>query len=401
MALARNEQAALADNSVSAMDARVAQARSFFWPQLLANGTYQRRAHEVVSPGRGAVQQLNALNAYVHLNQAVFDWYQLTKLQEARGYSKAARLQAEESKRLLSFEVAQAFFTVLAAEQKCQAAQQRAHFAERSLLDARARLAAQLVGANDVTLVELEMAAANTALAETTGAAEVSYIQLGYLIADDVTPPLTAPETLLKEATLEFSAQPEVLSERAVQRRMDVRSQALQVQAANLGIVAPMRKYAPSLLAEAHGRATNETGLSGRELDGFVGLNLTWSLYDGGLRYADQNFAQATHDRIQLEMHAVVRRVATDIRAASRLLHNRQAALSSAQAEAEAASRNADQTSALYRDGLTNALSVENASARLFSAHVALAEVRYRLTLAYLDLQAAMGLDPLGREPAL
>ena len=158
-------------------DAQVSQARAFFWPQLSANGTYQRRAHEVVAPGRGPVQQLNALNAYVHLNQALFDWYQWTKLQEIHGYNKAVRMQSEETKRLLAFEVAQAFFAVLAAEQKCQAAQQRARFAQRSLADAQARLAAQLVGANDVTLAELEMASANTALAETSGAAEVSYIQ--------------------------------------------------------------------------------------------------------------------------------------------------------------------------------------------------------------------------------
>ncbi len=399
--MARNEQAALADNDVLASDAQVGQTRAFFGPQLLANGTYQRRAHEVAPPGRGPVQQLNALNAYVHLNQALFDWYQWTKLREAQGYSQAVRLQSEETKRLLAFEVAQAFFAVLAAEQKSQAAQQRARFAQRSLADAQARLAAQLVGANDVTLAELEMAAANTALAETTGAAEVSYIQLGYLVADSVAPPLTAPEDLLLQAAQEPPAHPEALAKRALQRRMDVRAQILQLQAADLGTAAPMRKYAPSLSAEAHGRATNETGFSGRTLDGFVGLNLTWSLYDGGLRYADQDFAQATRNRLQLGMNAVVRRVATDIRAAWHLLHSRQAALSSARAEAEAASRNADQTSALYRDGLTNALSVENASTKLFSAHVALAEVRYRLTLAYLDLQAAMGLDPLGREPAL
>ena len=214
-------------------------------------------------------------------------------------------------------------------------------------------------------------------------------------------PPLVAPDGLLSQAAKQPPSQPEALSVRALQRRMDVRSQILQVQAADLGVAAPMRKYVPSLLAEAHGRATNETGLSGRNIDGFVGLNLTWSLYDGGLRDADQNAARAARNRIQLSMDAVVRRVSTDIQAAWHLLHCRQTALSSAEAEADAASRNADQTGALYRDGLTNALSVENASARLFSAHVALAEVRYRLTLAYLDLQAAMGLDPLGREPTL
>ena len=401
LALAHNEQAALADNDVLAADARVAQARSYFWPQVGANGSYVRRAHQVVAPGKAPVQRLDALNATAQVNQALVDVYSLTKLHEVRGYSKAARLQGEETKRRLAFEVAQAFFAVLAQDQKQQAAKLRAEFANRSLADAQARFAAQLVGTNDVTLAQLEQAAAKAALAETTGAAQVSLIQLSYLVATTIAPPLVAPDELTHHATRILADDTGDLVAAALRRRPDVRAHRLQLQAAQLGVDAPPRRLIPTLGAQAYGRATNETGFSGRTLDGFVGLNLTWSIFDGGLREADQALAQTVLARTDLQAAAVRRQVATDIEAAWALLHSRQAALEAATEEASAASRNADETRALYHDGLTYALAVENASTRLFSAHVALAEVRYRLTLAYLDMQAALGLDPLGREPTL
>jgi outer membrane protein TolC len=64
-----------------------------------------------------------------------------------------------------------------------------------------------------------------------------------------------------------------------------------------------------------------------------------------------------------------------------------------------AAQKNVSETSTLYKQGLARALEVADATAGLYDAEVALAQESYQLGVALLDLRAALGLDPLGREP--
>jgi outer membrane protein TolC len=91
--------------------------------------------------------------------------------------------------------------------------------------------------------------------------------------------------------------------------------------------------------------------------------------------------------------------VGVDIQRARVELTNAQAALRQGELAAAQARRNAEETSILYRQGLATALAVADASLRLFEAEVALARTRYVLGVALLDLRAAVGLDPLGKEP--
>jgi outer membrane protein TolC len=61
-----------------------------------------------------------------------------------------------------------------------------------------------------------------------------------------------------------------------------------------------------------------------------------------------------------------------------------------------AARRNAEETSALYREGLASALELADANQRLFEAEVAEVTARYRMALAYLALREARGDAPVG-----
>ena len=70
-----------------------------------------------------------------------------------------------------------------------------------------------------------------------------------------------------------------------------------------------------------------------------------------------------------------------------------------ATAAVAAARKNAGETSELYRQGLARALEVADASVRLFESEVALAGERFGMGRAFLNVRAAQGLDPLGREP--
>ena len=82
MALVNNERALAADARLSAAEARVARARSFFMPSLNASGTYTRRPDEVtriINDQRLVVQSFNALSGAATLNLTLFAHEHLPK----------------------------------------------------------------------------------------------------------------------------------------------------------------------------------------------------------------------------------------------------------------------------------------------------------------------------------
>jgi outer membrane protein TolC len=100
-----------------------------------------------------------------------------------------------------------------------------------------------------------------------------------------------------------------------------------------------------------------------------------------------------------LEARALARQVDLDVQQAEVTLEESQAALRASTAAAEAARKNAAETTELYRQGLSRVLEVADASVRLFEAEVAQASDRLGLGRAFLDWRTALGLDALGKAP--
>jgi outer membrane protein TolC len=397
LATERNETALAAQRRAEAAGARVARARAFFFPELTVSGTYTRRLHESVRDGE-VVQTRNALGATATARMALFDARGFPLYRAARLEGEAADLDAREARRLVGFEAADAFLTTLGNQQVFEAARRRLEFARQSLLDARARAEVGLASTNDVTRAELEVSNAEVQLASARGSADTSRIELGFLLVSSVQGPLALPETLLAQA-VGSTDQPAGLAQEAEARRLDVLSARLRVQAQEANAREPLARLFPSLGLTGQYRATNEPGFAGRTGDGFLALDLTWNLFDGGERYAERRERVALAQALELEATARTRRVGVDIQRAQVQLTNAQAALKQSELAASQARRNAEETGILYRQGLSTALAVADASLRLFEAEVAVAQARYTLGVALLELRAALGLDPLGKEP--
>lgn len=401
LAAERNETPLAAQQRAEAAGARVARARAFFFPELSLTGTYTRRLREVVREVGGettVVQRQNALGATATARLTLFDARGFPLYRAARLEGEAAELEARESRRLVAFEAADAFLTTLGTQQVYEAAVRRLEFARQSLQDAKARAEAGLASINDVTRAELEVANAEVQLATARGDAQTSRLELGYLLVSPAEGPLAPPTTLLTEA-----ASPKdglgALTPGAADRRLDILSARLRVQAQEASAREPLARLFPALGVSGQYRFTNEQGLAGNSGDGFVQVELTWTLFDGGERYAERRERVALAQAAELEATARTRRVDVDIQRAQVALSNAQAALRQSELAAEQARKNAEETGILYRQGLTTALAVADATLRLFEAEVVMVRTRYALGVALLDLRAAVGLDPLGKEP--
>lgn len=405
LALTRNERALAADAQIKAAEARVTRARSYFMPTLSTTGTYTRRPFEVkrtVGDTDIVIQSYNAIGAVAQVNMTLFDARSIPALLQANSERDAQRFASAESLRQLSFEVSNAFLATLGTDQVLEASRNRFEYARQALEAAKARYAAGLVSVNDVTRAELEYATAEMGVIQVKGQVETTYLELGFLLDDPETArkKLVIPEFLLREAEDGPPIVERMIAE-AQDRRLDLGSLRYQAKAQRALMIEPTLRWLPSLSFNGQYRYTNESGLTGRPTNWNLGLTLTWTIFDGFSRNADYKERKALAVLADLDVKTVMRKVELDVRDALVSLDNQRATLKQAGIARDVARKNATETAELYRQGLGTALQAADANVRLFEAEVELVRERYGLGIAFLNLEAALGLDPFGKEPTL
>lgn len=405
LALTRNERSLAADAEVRAAEARVTRARSYFLPTLNTTGTYTRRPFEVsrkVGDTDIVIQSYNALAGVAQVNLTLFDARSVPALLQATAARSAQRFASAETRRQLSFEVSNAFLATLGTDQVLEASRDRFAYARQSLEAAKARYAAGLVSVNDVTRAELEYATAEMGVIQAKGQVETTYLELGFLLDDReaARKKLVIPEFLLREAE-ENPPETDRMIDESQDRRLDLGSLRYQAKAQRALMIEPTLRWLPSLSFNGQYRYTNESGLTGRSTNWNMGLTLTWAIFDGFSRNADYKERKAQAVLADLDVKAAMRRVELEVRDALVSLENQRATLKQAKVAREVARRNAVETAELYRQGLVTALEAADAGVRLFEAEVELVRERYGVGIAYLNLEAALGLDPFGKEPSL
>ena len=403
LAVERNEQSMANRESVNAANARVQSARSYFFPAVTSTSTYTRRAYEVrrlVGESEVIISRYNALSESLGASLVLFDIRSMSGLSAVKAQRNADVAAAAENQRQLAFDVSQAFLATLGVEQLREAAQRRLDYASQNLAAARARNAAGLVSINDVTRAELEYATAEVGVTQNTGQVETAILQLGYLLAapEAVRGRLVVPEFLI-EAASATSANAEALVEEALARRLDVGSLRWVASARRQLAKAPMLGWVPSLSASGQYRLTNEAAFNNKTWNWNVGATLSWSIFDGGARFGQDKEQKALARIADLNLQAAMRQVDVQVRNALVSLDIQRAAVKQAVAAQEVAKKNAAETSELYRQGLASALEVADANISLFDADVALVRQRFTLGVSFLNLEAALGLDPFGKEP--
>jgi len=403
LALERNEQALATRETVVSAEAQVARARAYFLPAITATGTYTRRPFEVsrvVGNTNIVVQRFNALSGIASLNLTLFDSKSIPALNSANSQQKSAVAAASEARRQLSFEVSQAFLATLSTGQVLTASRHRHEFAKQNLDAAKARYGAGLASINDVTLAELEAATAEVGVTQVEGQVQTSTVQLGYLIAapEAVKQDLVVPEFLIEAAQGE-AADVEKLVAEAQTHRLDLTSLRWLAKAQHALVLDPVLRWLPSLSLGGRYSYTNEAGLTGQPTNWNVGMTLTWSIFDGLTRNADYKDRAAQARIADLNVRDLARQIDRDVREALVSLTSQRASLKQATVAYDVAKKNASETSELYRQGLASALQVADANVRLFEAEVAFVSQRYGLGVAFLNLEASLGLDPFGKEP--
>jgi outer membrane protein TolC len=275
----------------------------------------------------------------------------------------------------------------LSQEEVLTAAKARVELARASTNDAEARFHAGISSSNDVTRVQLELSAAERDLATAEAERLRARLRVAHILDTpiDAARPLVSPDVLLTEALVQADTTARPTESELT--RLDV--QALQKRAA----------AAAAFAQEPYARLAPTAGVQYRAYEGSLTLVLTWTLFDGGERYAERDERLALAAVAGLDVDAAARRASTETTDAMIGLSASRTVLEQAERTAEIARANNGETAELYRQGMSTALAIADASARLFDAEVVLARSRYAMAVSLLELRRAYGLDPFGKEP--
>jgi len=402
-ALAANEASLSADQDLIQANATLSRARAYFLPSINVSGGYTRRPFETVRNVGGiqaVIQRYDSVSGAANLSMVLFDARSIPTLRQAKFDRMAELFGIADAKRSLAFEVGNAFLATLGVDQVLEASRSRLDLAKQTLDAAKARFEAGLVSGNDVTRAELEYTTAEQSLVQAQGQAETTYLELGYLLNSPPPSKLVNPDLLLKAADIPIPPAEQLIQEAAT-RRPDVQELRWRSEASHALKLEPLLKWLPSFTLTGRYTYTNEAGLTGRNFNWNVGVNMNWSIFDGFVRNADYSDRAASAIQSDLALQAAERRVERDVRDALITLESQRATLKLAQATFNVAQKNARETAELYRQGLSSALEVADANFSLFNANVSLVRARYGLGTAYLTFEAALGLDPLGKEPEI
>ena len=390
LALARNERARIAGLNVDVAEASLARARAGFMPSVTMSGSETMRPYTIEQNGR-VVSRSNAANGTLTVSQPILAIAQFPLHASAKHGLEAARYGQVDLRRQLCFDAARAFFAVIAQQRLLNAAKGRLQRADNSLADTHARVQAQLVSSNDETRALVERANSLQSVASAGASLESSRINLEYILDTQIPPELRPPV----ERLVPPSFNPAALANQALAQRPDLAQAREGAVAAALSAEEPKLRLVPTINAQAQGRVGDQAIAGTQYWDTTVVLNLSWQLWDAGLRNADFQSRKAASDTAELQVRALKRKIQADVRAAAASLAAARAVLEAAEGGVQAATRSADETEVLYKQGLAKAIELFNSNQSRFDAEVSLAAAQLGLRQAELDMRAALGLFPV------
>jgi outer membrane protein TolC len=216
-------------------------------------------------------------------------------------------------------------------------------------------------------------------------------VSLEYLLDAEAPSTLRAPGAPLYVGALEV---PRLTSE-GVAARPDLFAARASALAATAFAEEPKLRFVPTLGATGQLKVADSQIAGSRYWDTTLVLALSWTIWDAGVRHADEMARVAAADVAHLQAKQLQRKIGADVRTAVASLVAARASLKAAEEGVAEAGKSVDETVVLYKQGLAKAIELVDANLSRFNAEQSLAAAQLAVHQAELDVRAALGLFPL------
>jgi len=217
-------------------------------------------------------------------------------------------------------------------------------------------------------------------------ARQQSYRALATLMQSDVPFKVVPPEVPLKTPAETFDA--------ALHSRPEFRALLLTEQSADATRRAYAWRWSPQLLGFAKANIGNYVGFTGDRYAWSVGLQLDWTIFDGGARDAQRHLAAAQAAQAQAQSQVLADQIRDDLENGKRYLETKRQALLASMRAVTLAQETLDLVRSQYEAGTVTQVDLLQAQDNLVAAQEALAQSRFDVSVADVNLRHAAGTFP-------
>ncbi|HUB06925.1 MAG TPA: TolC family protein [Myxococcales bacterium] len=399
-ALARNPTATVARAELRRAGDLVEQARSYALPNALVQGQYVYYSTASAStPGSTNPTGTGANSGDVlYAPNSFYGWLQVgvplvappawVGWAHARDNAKVAEWTEKETRRELALGVAHAYLAVIAQKRVVEAGERatqtdRAHY-EYTKQRLGGGLGTPLDQMRARQQYQSDRASYEQSLLGLTQAQEALGVLLGEDHAVDVS----------EEPSFGPAPDPAAALDEARKARPDLLGLESRKAAARHVVRDAWADYAPTLglFAAPFYQAPPYPGLS--PLSWELVLTLTFTIYDGGLRYGQEKEREELSIEADAALEGALRQAGADVRVGYEAVARSDAALRAAADAAAAAHQALDVANLMFKAGATTNIDVVDAERRARDADTAAAIAEDAVRQARLDLLAAVGRFP-------
>ena len=366
---------------------RVAQALSPLLPQIsgLWTAFQQKSVSTVTIASSGQNITLNTINlqtqATVTASQLLFDFGKnWAATDAAKANSEFARESVELQRDLIALAVKQSYYGLLLASRLVVVNAQAVDRADLNLRSAKGFFEVGTRPRFDVTRAEVDVANARVSLIRAQNAVSLSRIALNTAMGIAINAPIRIVDTLAYEP---FMVDRDSLVAEALRRRAEYRQAKYQVDAAEATLRQNFRNFFPDVIASGtYGSARADMN----EIYSY-GVQLSWSIFDGGNKVARYKEAKALLDSTKANVRDTELTIWQQVEQAYVNLISAEEQIGAAQKAVESAQENFRLSQGRFDAGVGTIIELTDAQLALTQAQSTQAQALtdYRLAIAQLE----------------
>ncbi|MFN7935028.1 MAG: TolC family protein [Bryobacteraceae bacterium] len=389
----------IAQEAIAQAEARKNQARAALLPHVDGSISYQSMTRNLRAfgidfptiPGfhfSTFAGPFTIFDARANATQSLLDLSSLKRYQAAKSAKEASKLERDQTKHLVTDQVARAYLAALRAEAHLASAKANVELAEALLKLADSQRKAGTGTGIEVTRAAVQLATEKGRLTVAENERNRTHLQL--LRAMD----LKLETRLELTDKLEYSVpQPvsmEQATELALKDRADYKAQRQRETTAQLSYQATSWERLPSAAAFADygaiGGAINDSRATRS-----VGISVRIPIFDGGRREARRAESGSQLRVEQIRTRDLRQQLELELRLAFDSLRSAETQVQSAEEALQLAQKELEQAERRYKAGVANSLEITDAQTRLTRARETRVNALFAHNLAKLDLGSALG----------
>jgi outer membrane protein TolC len=362
---------------------RVAQALSPLLPQVsgLWNGFQNQSATSADTPGGSATVRMLSTQASISASQVIFDFGKSWAATDAaRANSQSAREDVEIQKDAIALAVKQSYYNLLLASRLVVVNAQALDRAELNLRSAQGFFEVGTQPRFAVTRAEVDVANARVNLIRAQNAVSLSRIALNTVMGIAVNAATRVQDVLAYEP---YPIQRDSLVAEALRRRAEYRQARFQTDAAEATLRQNFRNFFPDIVASGtYGMARADMN----EIYSY-GVQMTWSIFDGGNKIARYREAKALLDAARSNVRDVELTIWQQVEQAYVNLTAAEEQIGAAQKAVESAQENFRLSQGRFDAGVGTIIELTDAQLALTQAQSTQAQALtdYRNAIAQLE----------------